>query len=285
MASQLTVKDYYDPDTGTFSYLVIDAKTNACVVIDPVLSYDMVSGHTSMEAVAPLIAEIQEYNRELIWILETHAHADHLTSAQQVKAACGGQVTIGTGIVGIQEKFKSVYGFDDSFDTSGRAFDRLLQDGDVLKFGTQTITVMATPGHTRDSLSFRIGDYIFIGDTLFHPDIGTARCDFPGGDAALLFQSINRILDCGDHCVLCLCHDYPGQDREPETFIPVARMRDNIHLKQADRVLEKFVEIRENRDKDLALPKLIIPSIQVNCQAGLDDLEQDQHLVWPINRF
>ena len=285
MTSRMTVKDYYDPDTGTFSYPVIDDDTNACVVIDPVLSYDMVSGHTSMERVEPLIADIQDHQRDLVWILETHAHADHLSSAQQVKSACGGQVAIGKGIVAIQEQFKSIYGFDDSFDTTGQAFDKLMQDGDTLSFGKLTIEVMATPGHTRDSLSFRIGDYLFIGDTLFHPEIGSARCDFPGGDAALLFESINRILDCGDHCLLCLCHDYPGKDRDPETFIPVARMRENIHLQQADRTLEKFVKIRENRDKDLALPKLIIPSIQVNCQAGLYDLEQDQHLVWPINRF
>ena len=281
----LKVKEYYDAETGTFSYLVIAANNGDCIVVDPVLEYDIVSGHISDARLSPIIHDIQEQSLNLTWVLETHAHADHLTAAQQLKELFGAKVGIGKGIIGIQEHFKAVYGFDDVFDTSGAAFDGLFEEGDSLSLGDYTIEVIETPGHTRDSISYRIDNYLFIGDTLFHPTTGTARCDFPGGDATLLFNTIERILGYPDDTILCLCHDYPGADREAETYISIARMKENIHLLQCQNNRDNFVKIREDRDSTLSLPKLIIPSIQVNAQAGLPKTHVNQPLVWPINRF
>ena len=234
MASELIIKDYYDIETGTFSYLLADADASQCIVIDPVLGFDMVSAHTSMKPSDPIIADIEANGWSLCWILQTHAHADHLTSAQQLKDRFNAKVAIGKGITAIQKNFKSIYQFDDDYDTNGKAFDHLLSDGDTLTFGRFTIEVIATPGHTSDSLTYKVGNYLFIGDTLFHPEIGSARCDFPGGDADLLFQSIDKLLSFGDDAVLCLCHDYPEGDREPRAFFTVQEMRDsNTHLVQS----------------------------------------------------
>lgn len=285
MSDSLLVKDFYDPDTGTFTYLVVDIPSKDCVVIDPVLDYDMVSGGTSMESLTPVMDDINSNGYKLCTVLETHAHADHLTAAKQLKEIYNCSVAIGVGITQIQKNFKEIYGFEDDFSTDGTAFNRLLNDGDTLTFGSQTVHVLATPGHTADSLSFRIGNYVFIGDTLFHPEIGSARCDFPGGDARELFKTITKLLAHDDDTILCLCHDYPGDSREPETYITVERMKQNVHLVQSENDVEKFVAIREGRDKDLALPKLIIPSVQVNCQAGLDLNEKGQKLTWPVNQF
>ena len=286
MANELIIKDYYDPDTGTFSYLLADASSSECIVIDPVLGFDMVSAHTSMQPSEQLISDIEQNGWTLSWILETHAHADHLTSAQQLKDRFNAKVAIGTGITAIQKNFKSIYQFDDDYDTNGKAFDHLLSDGDTLTFGEFTVEVIATPGHTSDSLTYKVGKHLFIGDTLFHPEIGSARCDFPGGDAGLLFQSIDKLLSFGDDAVLCLCHDYPEGDRPPRAFFTVEEMKNtNIHLKQAGHDPVEFKSIRDERDADLDLPKLIIPSIQVNTQAGLELEQPNLGLKWPINRF
>ena len=285
MSDTLVVKELYDPVTGTFTYLVIDKPTSECIIVDPVLDYDVVSGGTSLDSLQPVMDEIDNRGYTLRMVLETHAHADHLTAAKQLKERYQCGIAIGVGIRQIQQNFKKIYGFDDHFSTDGSAFDHLLEDGDTLSFGGQTVHVIATPGHTADSLSFRINNYLFIGDTLFHPDIGSARCDFPGGDAKQLFQSINTLLSYDDDTILCLCHDYPDQSRAPETFISVARMKDNIHLVQAANDSEKFVDIRRQRDENLALPKLIIPSVQVNCQAGLDLNDENARLYWPVDKF
>lgn len=281
----LKVKDYYDVDTGTFTYLIYCDESSESVVIDPVLKYDVVSGHISEDRIAPIIADINTLDLQLTWILETHAHADHLTAAQQLKDIFNAKIGIGRGIVDIQHRFKGVYGFDDNFDTTGNAFDELFQDGDNIDLGTHEIKVLATPGHTPDSISYEVGNYLFIGDTLFHPSIGTARCDFPGGNAALLFETIERLLAYPDDTVLCLCHDYPEEPRNPEAYITVAEMRKNIHLVSSHNQQNKFVEIRQEKDECLELPKLIIPSIQVNVQAGLNKASINRSLVWPINRF
>ena len=286
MSSDLIIKDYYDPDTGTFSYLVADADSAECVVIDPVLGFDMVSARTTMAPSDKIISDIETQGWSLLWILETHAHADHLTSAQQLKDKFNAKVAIGTGITAIQKNFKSIYHFDDKYDTNGHAFDRLLTDGDSLAFGKFTVDVIATPGHTSDSLTYKVDNHLFIGDTLFHPELGSARCDFPGGDAGLLFQSIDKLLSYGDDSILCLCHDYPEEDRAPRAYFTIEEMRNtNIHLVQADHDADKFKSIREVRDASLDLPKLIIPSIQVNTQAGLQLEQADLALKWPINQF
>ncbi len=286
MTDPIIVNDYYDSETGTFSYLVIDKETKECIVIDPVLGYDMVSSYTSLEPTDPIINDIESLGLRLVWILETHAHADHLTSAYQLKQQYSAAVAIGQGITRIQNNFKSIYRFGDSYDTTGSAFDRLLRDGECLTFGNSQIEVIATPGHTSDSLTYKIGRYLFVGDTLFHPVLGSARCDFPGGDAHVLFDSIQRLLAHDDDCLICLCHDYPEEGRQPETYITVATMREmNIHLLQADYNRDAFKTLRDKRDASLDLPKLIIPSIQVNTQAGLDLSKTDASLTWPINRF
>lgn len=286
MANELIIKDYYDPDTGTFSYLLADSHSSECIVIDPVLGFDMVSSHTSMEPSAGIIADIQANEWTLTWILETHAHADHLTSAHQLKDKFKAKIAIGTGITAIQKNFKAIYQFDEDYDTNGKAFDHLLSDGDSLSFGEFTVDVIATPGHTSDSLTYKVDKYLFIGDTLFHPELGSARCDFPGGDAGLLYQSIEKILSYGDDSILCLCHDYPEGDRDPRAFFSVEEMRrTNIHLVQAEHNADTFKLIRDQRDANLDLPKLIIPSIQVNTQAGLELEQPNVGLKWPINRF
>jgi len=281
----LNVKDFYDPVTGSFSYLLEDSQSRECVVIDPVLNFDIISGRISTSTIEPVIDYIGANKLKLQWILETHAHADHLTAAQQLKTACGGNIAIGVGIVEIQKSFKEIYGFSDDFDTSGMSFDRLLQEGDEVRFGEYSIEVLATPGHTKDSLTYRLENYLFIGDTLFHPSLGSARCDFPGGDAKLLFKSIQRILSHNNDTVLCLCHDYPDSKRKAETFISIDDMKSNIHVQAANNKTDDFVTIREQRDSGLALPKLIIPSIQVNIQAGIKLTEEIPPLLWPINRF
>lgn len=285
MTDKLIIKDFYDEATFTYSYVITDSQSGECAVIDPVLDYDMISGRVNEKSVTEIIRYIEENKWQLKWILETHAHADHLTAAQQLKQACGGEICIGHGIIDIQKQFKTVYGFGEEFDTGGTAFDCLLNEGDTLMLGDCEIVVLATPGHTLDSLTYHVDNYLFIGDTMFHPDTGTARCDFPGGDAELLFQSIQRILSFNGDTKLCLCHDYPGPTRNPQTYITVKEMKSNIHLIKSDNTVDKFVRIRHARDSSLSLPKLIIPSIQVNCQAGLKLNDKLRTLLWPINRF
>lgn len=262
------VQHFFDPATSTFTYVVFDEQSKHGVIIDPVLDFDMASGAIAMKSVELLCQFITREQLKIDWILETHAHADHLTSAKILADKFDAKIAIGKGIGQVQKTFKSVFNLDDSFATDGSQFSRCLNDGDKLQVGELCIEVMSTPGHTNDSVTYLIGDAAFIGDTMFHPEVGTARCDFPGGDAAMLYQSIMRILSLPESTKLYLCHDYPEAGREPQYQVSIPAQREhNIHVGHGNSEAE-FIRFRSKRDSQLAVPKLLYPSIQVNIAAG-----------------
>lgn len=262
------IKAFFHPNSSTLTYVVSDPGSLYAAIIDPVMNFDPSSGQVSWSSAEQLIEYVKRRNLQVKWILETHAHADHISGAQYLKQQLGGMVAIGEGICSVQQTFKQVFNLEDAFPTDGSQFDRLLKDGDSLELGKLSIKVMETPGHTNDSVTYIVGNNAFIGDTLFMPDSGTARCDFPGGDAALLFDSIKRIYDLGDDTVLWVCHDYQPHDRALTFKTTVAEQKaKNIHL-QGDTDKQQYVTIREGRDSGLAVPKLIYPSVQVNIRAG-----------------
>jgi len=263
------VKAFFDKDTNTVTYVLMDPAGPACAIIDPVLDFDQASGRTATGSADGVLDFIHGQGLEVAWILETHAHADHLSAAAYLKSRTGGKTAIGRLITQVQATFKDIFKLGEEFVADGSQFDRLLDDGDVLELGSLAIRVMHTPGHTPSCSTFVAGDAAFVGDTLFMPDYGTARTDFPGGDAAVLYRSVRRILDLPAATRLFLCHDYkaPGRDDyQWETTVGQQR-RLNIHIH--DGVTEQdFVEFRRQRDAQLAMPKLILPSIQVNIRAG-----------------
>jgi glyoxylase-like metal-dependent hydrolase (beta-lactamase superfamily II) len=257
-----TVEGFFDPGTSTISYLVHVGSGSPCAVIDPVLDFDLRSGRTGEAALAPVVAAIERQRLRLAFILETHIHADHVTGAQPLKAQLGGTHAIGAGIAEVAQHFAPLFAIEPG------GFDRQLGDGERLRMGALEIEVIATPGHTPDSIAYRIGDALFVGDTLFMPDSGTARCDFPGGDARVLWRSIRRLLDHPPETRLFVCHDYQpgGRPLAFETTVG-EQQRGNIHAH--DGVSEAaFVALREGRDATLPLPALIIPSVQINLLAG-----------------
>ncbi len=262
------VHPFMHEPTSTWTYVVADPGTRAAVVIDPALDYDIHSGRCWTAAADELIAFVRKERLKVEWVLETHAHADHLSAAPHIKAALGGQIAIGEGIRQVQRTFRDVYNLGSGFPVDGRQFDRLLADGEEFRIGSQTLRALATPGHTSDSLSYLIGDAVFVGDSIFMPDGGTARCDFPGGDAALLFASIRRLYELPPETRVFVCHDYSPGGRQPlcETTIAAERTG-NIHLR--DGVSEAdFIALRTKRDAGLAVPKLLYPAVQVNIRAG-----------------
>jgi glyoxylase-like metal-dependent hydrolase (beta-lactamase superfamily II) len=262
----MEVKTYFDQDTATFSHLVWDDKSMQAAIIDPVLNFDFETGRTSTEAIEIILEDLKALGLTLNYILETHAHADHLSAAPFVKEQCGGQTVIGAKIPAVQEVFKTIFNLDD-LAVDGSQFDLLLNEGDSLPLGELTIKALETPGHTPACLSYQIDDAIFVGDTLFSPGYGTARADFPGGDARTLYQSIERLLGFPDDTRLFLCHDYPEAGAPPESVHTVIEHKlRNIHLQGQG--MDDYVKLRSDRDAQLELPHLIIPSIQVNIRAG-----------------
>ena len=262
------VHPFLHAPTSTWSYVVADAETLAAAIIDPALDFDAPSGRTSTESAERLLACVRESQYRVPWILETHAHADHLSAAQHLKGALGAQVAIGAGITDVQRTFRDILNLGQDFPADGGQFDRLLADGDELALGGLSIRVIATPGHTSDSLSYVIGDAVFVGDSIFMPDGGTARCDFPGGNAGRLYSSIRRLYELPPETRVFVCHDYGpgGRERRCETTIADERAG-NIHLR--DGVSEtEFVALRTARDATLGLPALLYPSVQVNIRAG-----------------
>jgi glyoxylase-like metal-dependent hydrolase (beta-lactamase superfamily II) len=262
------IKDFFDPETWTYTYIVYEEDGSPCVIIDSVLNYDSKSGRTSTKSADQVIAFIRDHQLQTIWILETHAHADHLTAAPYLQTHLGGKLVIGDHITSVQTVFKGVFNLDDRFQADGAQFDHLLKEGESLAFGSLTLKALFVPGHTPACMAYEIGDAIFVGDTLFMPDVGSARCDFPGGDAKTLYGSIQKILSYPEQTKLYMCHDYPPTDRPPACMTTVAEERlGNIHVH--DGVTEsQFVEMRTARDKTLEMPVLILPSIQVNIRAG-----------------
>lgn len=283
------VTGFYDPATHTISYVVRDPASLACAIIDPVLDYDPDSGRTRHASADTLVDFVERRGFSLQWILETHVHADHLSAAPYLKHRLGGRVCIGDRIPVVQTVFAAIFNPGTDFVADGRQFDRLFADGDRFHIGALTVTVIHTPGHTPACVTYRIGDAAFIGDTLFMPDYGTARCDFPGGDARQLYRSIRRILALPSATRLFLCHDYKTANRaEPMWETTIAQQRqDNIHVR--DGVDEDaFVALRTARDATLAIPKLMLPSVQVNMRAGdMPPPEENgvRYLKIPLDRF
>jgi glyoxylase-like metal-dependent hydrolase (beta-lactamase superfamily II) len=262
------VKSFFHTPTYTWTHLVTCQDKNIAVLIDPVLDYCANNANTSTQFTDNILDYIEVNHITLKYVLETHAHADHLTSADYIRQKMETQTLIGAGITSVQQTFKKIFNLDNNFQINGSQFNLLLKDKDTIKFGNCQMKVMHTPGHTNDSMSYIIGDNVFIGDTLFSPDYGTARCDFPGGDTEKLYDSIQAIYQLGEDKKLYLCHDYPPNDRQPQAWYgSKQQQQNNIHLRQGISKSE-FVKMRNARDKKLNQPRLIIPSIQINIDAG-----------------
>jgi glyoxylase-like metal-dependent hydrolase (beta-lactamase superfamily II) len=267
--SEFQVQAFLDNDSETFSYVVSDKATKQAVVIDPVLDFDYKSGRTSTASAEKILAYIQKNQLKVLWVLETHAHADHLSAAPFFKQQLAAQIGIGAQIKQVQSIFKEVFNLEKEFLPNGSQFDRLFEDGDLLQLGAMQIRVMHTPGHTPADLTYLINEKAaFVGDTLFMPDVGTARCDFPGGKAATLFDSIQKLLALPETTDIYVCHDYPTQGRSHQYLTTVGEQKlRNIHVHDGVTAAE-FVARRESRDATLDMPRLILPSIQINIRAG-----------------
>lgn len=279
---------FFHADSGTWSYAVADGGRGVAAVIDPALDYDGKSGRTSTASAQALVDAVRAKGWRVAWILETHAHADHLSAAPFVKAQLGGRVGIGKGIAAVQRTFREVFNLGNDFAIDGSQFDHLFADGETIAVGDLVCEVIATPGHTDDSVSYRIGDALFVGDSLFMPDGGTARCDFPGGDAGTLYRSIQRLYALPDATRVFVCHDYGpgGRAVACETTIG-AEKRGNIHVREG--VCEAdYVALRQARDATLAMPALMLPAVQVNIRAGeLPPAEDNgvRYLKIPLDRL
>lgn len=282
------VEGFFDPVTSTVSYLVIDATTKQCALIDSVLDYDPKSGHTHTESADKLIARVRELGVKVQWILETHVHADHLTAAPYLKEQLGGQIGIGKHITTVQQVFGELFNTGVDMARDGSQFDHLFTDGEAFAIGSLPCRTLHTPGHTPACMTYVVGEdaMAFVGDTLFMPDYGTARCDFPGGDAHALFHSINKVLSLPPDTLLYMCHDYLPGGREVQFVCTVADERaHNIHVRNG--ISEAgFVAMRTKRDATLEMPTLILPSVQVNMRAGhLPEPEENgvRYLKIPLN--
>ena len=263
------VKSFFDEQTFTISHVVRDPQSNACAIIDSVLDYDPASGRTTSASAQALIDYIKSESLEVHWLLETHAHADHLSAAPLLQAELGGQLAIGREIVRVQQVFGKIFNAGTEFQRDGSQFDQLFNDGDRFSIGSLEATVLHVPGHTPACLAYVIGDAVFPGDTLFMPDYGTARCDFPGGDARQLYRSIRRLMKLPDEARMFLCHDYkaPGRDHYAWETTVGAERTGNIHVREGVSE-DDFYTMRTERDATLAMPRLILPSVQVNMRGG-----------------
>ncbi len=263
-----SVKTFFDESTYTATHVVWDPRTRRAAIVDSVKDYDPHSGRSSTDSADAVIAFVQEQDLGVDWILETHVHADHLTAAPYLKEKLGGRIGIGSRIDVVQGVFKKVFNAEDGFRTDGRQFDHLFEDGETFAIGGLEATVIHTPGHTPACVTYVVADAAFVGDTLFMPDFGTARCDFPGGDARQLFKSIRKILSLPPETRLFLCHDYApnGRGYQWETSVAAERAQ-NIHVRNGI-TEDDFVAMRSARDKELGMPTLILPSVQVNMRAG-----------------
>lgn len=262
------VHGIFDPATGTVTYVVHAGPGTTCAIIDPVLDYDPKSGRTRTVSADKVVAYVEGQRLRVDWILETHAHADHLTAAPYLKRRLGGRTAIGARIGDVQRVFKGIFNLEAEFRPDGSQFDALFDDAAEFRIGDLNAKVLAVPGHTPACIAYQIGDAVFVGDTLFMPDVGTARCDFPGGDARTLYASIHRLLSLPAETRLFMCHDYPPKDRAVAFATTVAAQRvGNIHVR--DGVSEAdFVAMRTQRDSTLEMPLLILPAVQVNIRAG-----------------
>jgi glyoxylase-like metal-dependent hydrolase (beta-lactamase superfamily II) len=281
------VKAFFDADTETFSYVVRDPDSNACAVVDSVLNIDYPSGSITHYGADAIIAFIREQGLTLEWHIETHVHADHLTAAPYIKKQLGGKIGIGANITAVQKVFAGIFNTGSEFRRDGSQFDVLFKDGDSYTIGNLTGYAMLTPGHTPACMTHVIGDAAFVGDTIFMPDVGTARADFPGGNARILYQSIERVLSLPDATRLFMCHDYPLKREVAYETTVAAEKKGNIHVHNGISA-DDFVKMREARDATLGMPRLILPSLQVNMRAGhMPPAEENGrvYLKLPIDAF
>ncbi|WP_022962749.1 MBL fold metallo-hydrolase [Halopseudomonas pelagia] len=266
---QANVEAFFDPATYTYSYVVTDPSTKRCAIIDSVLDYDPASGRTAHDSADRLIQYVKDQQLQVDWLLETHVHADHLSAAPYLKRELGGQLAIGENITIVQNTFGKLFNAGTEFATDGRQFDHLFKDGDTFQVGNVQARAIHTPGHTPACMTYLIGDAGFVGDTLFMPDYGTARCDFPGGDSHTLFQSIRKLFALPDATRLFMCHDYkaPGRDEFLYQTSVAEQRAHNVHVHEGINESD-FVAMRSARDATLGMPTLILPSVQVNMRAG-----------------
>lgn len=283
------VTGFFDEATNTITYLVKDPGSDACAIIDSVLDFDYASGRTDTRSADAVIAKVRELGLRVEWVLETHVHADHLSAAPYIQERVGGKIGIGDRITVVQDTFGKIFNEGTEFQRDGSQFDQLFKEGDTLRIGGLTGRVLHTPGHTPACLTYVIGDAAFVGDTLFMPDYGTARCDFPGGSAEALFASIQKILALPDETRILVGHDYLPQGRD--TYVWESTVGDqkafNIHIGKG-RPAEEFVAMRQARDATLGMPRLIIPSLQVNMRAGHMPPAEDDGAVYlkvPVNKL
>ena len=286
--AQPEVIPFFDKDSNTFSYVVKDPESTSCAIVDSVLDFDYASGSTSFAGADAIIEYVREHHLMVEWLLETHVHADHLSAAPYLQQHLGGLLAIGEQITTVQNTFGKIFNADTEFARDGSQFDRLFKEGDTFSIGSLSATVIHTPGHTPACLTYVIGDAAFVGDTLFMPDAGTARADFPGGDAGVLFDSVQKILALDDDTRIFMCHDYQPNGRQLEYQTTVAEQRErNIHV-NSNIERSEFIAMREARDKTLGMPRLILPSLQVNMRAGhFPEAESNGqvYLKVPINAF
>ena len=268
MKTRTSIEALFDPKTWTVTYVVWDRATKRAAIIDPVLDYDFKSGHTSTASADRVLACLKDHGLQVDWILETHAHADHLSGARYLQERVGGRIAIGENIRTVQETFKKIFNLERTFLPDGSQFDHLFKDGETFKIGDVQATALLVPGHTPADMAYLVEGSVFVGDTLFMPDVGSARADFPGGNAHQLYQSMRRLLALPPETTMYVCHDYPPANREAQWATSVAEQRRrNIHVR--DGITEdQFVALRKARDSTLEVPALILPSIQVNIRAG-----------------
>nr|WP_298411321.1 MBL fold metallo-hydrolase [uncultured Halomonas sp.] len=283
------VTHFFDEPTSTFSYVVQDPSSNACAIVDSVLDFDYAAGRTDVRSADAIVDFIQRHDLSVEWVLETHVHADHLSAAPYLHEKLGGKTGIGAKIREVQETFGKAFNAGTEFARDGSQFDRLFEEGDTFAIGDLEARVLHTPGHTPACLTYVIGDAAFVGDTLFMPDYGTARCDFPGGDARTLYRSIQKVLALPGETRLFLCHDYkaPGREEYQHQSSVAEQRADNIHVHEGVDE-DAFVKMRTERDATLGMPRLILPSVQVNMRAGHMPPPEDNDQIYikvPINLF
>jgi glyoxylase-like metal-dependent hydrolase (beta-lactamase superfamily II) len=275
------VTSFFDQATNTITYVVREPEGTRCAVIDSVLDFDYASGRTDTRSADAVIEFIETEKLQLVWVLETHVHADHLSAAPYIQQKLGGKIGIGRNITVVQDTFGKVFNAGTEFQRDGSQFDELFSEGDSVRVGKMRVDVMQTPGHTPACLTYVVGDAAFVGDTLFMPDFGTARCDFPGGSADTMFDSVQKILELPDATRIFVCHDYMAPGRETyawETTVGDQRAM-NVHV-GAGKSREEFVAMREGRDATLDMPKLILPSLQINMRAGKMPPSEDNGQVY-----
>ncbi len=283
------IEGFYDTATSTVSYVIFEASGSACAIVDPVLDYDAKAGRIGTDNADRIIAFVDSHGLQVQWLLETHAHADHLSASAYLKAKRGGKIGIGAQITVVQSAFRDIYNLEPDFLLDGSQFDTLFEADEIFHIGSIPVQVLHVPGHTPADVAYQVGDtQVFVGDTLFMPDVGTARCDFPGGNAVQMYDSIKRLLSLPPQTTLFMCHDYPPANREPSWITTVAEQRaNNIHVGDASD-LESFVRMRTARDVSLSVPALLLPAIQVNIRAGnLPPADESGlcSLKIPLNRF